>query len=180
MECHICYKYSKLIKCDKCSFSCCEECIVKLETEEIDTEKLDYNCCVCKSSNSLKIDSLTNVSALRSLYKKRTKKLLENDDSIILLSNIVLIYNAPVLTLNVSYYKNAIVAVRNQQDNIVLNLELYDPIVELVGYENRINKFKEQSIHMNSHFVYSSNDTEYCLLKAVDFYELVNNERIDF
>ena len=179
MECHICYKYSKLIKCNKCSFLCCEECIVKLETEDTE-DNIDYNCCVCKSSNSLGVDSLTDVSVLRSLYKKQTKKLLESENDIILISNIVLIYNAPVLTLNVSYYKDTIVAVRTQQDNTLLNLELYEPVVELLGYENRIIKFKEQNIHMNSHFVYSSNDHEYCLLKVVDFYELVNNEQIDF
>ena len=179
MECNICFNPKKVIKCNKCSFSCCMNCISKLNNIHLNYEDINYDCCVCKERNKLILRDIKDVNCLRNLYQTQTTKLLELENDIILISSIVLIYNAPVISDNVNYYKNAIIAIKTLQDNNTISLELYDS-VNTVDFDNKIRKFNERDLFVKDHFIYSTDDYDYTLLKNTDFYELINNGDIDF
>jgi hypothetical protein len=179
MECNICYINKKLIKCEKCSFACCMNCISKLNNLELWYDKVWYDCCVCKDKNNIYIKDIKDISVMRSLYKKQTINLLEIQNDPIVISNIVLIYDAPVLTNKVNYYKNCIIALRTYQDNNTVSLELYDRFNEL-DLNNRIVKFNENNISLKDHFIYSTDDYDFTLLKHSNFYQLCSNGIIDF
>lgn len=180
MECNICLNKSiKLIKCKKCSFINCEDCITKLNNIELQNDKIGYYCCVCKSKNRLKINEITDINIMKSLYNIQVNKLLELENDIILLSNIILIYNAPVISNdNVTYFKNSIIALKTIQDNNTITLELYNSTT--IDFDNRITMFNENKIEVKNYFIYSTADYDYTLLKHIDFYELINNCSIDF
>ena len=185
MECNICFNSfsktlnKKLIKCDKCSFCCCISCISKLDNLELHYDKISYNCCVCRENNYIRIKDIKDINVVKSLYQKQTIKLLEIQNDPVVLSSIVLIYNAPVLTNKVSYYKNAIIALRTYQDNNTVSLELCDRYNEF-DFNYKITKFNENNISVKDHFIYSTDDFDFTLLKHSDFYELCSNGVIDF
>jgi len=180
MECNICYKdCKKLIKCSKCSFMCCMNCISKLNNLELCYDKVCYDCCVCKENNFIRITDIKDIKIMKLLYQKQTINLLELQNDPVVLSNIILIYNAPVLTNKVNYYNNTIIALRTYQDNNSISLELYDVISE-IDFNFRISNFNENEISVKDHFVYSTDNHDYTLLKHSDFYELINDGLVDF
>ena len=181
MECNICYNNpKKLIKCDKCSFMCCMNCISKLNNLELWYDKVWYDCCVCKENNYIYIKDIKDINTVKSLYQKQTIKLLELQNDPIILSNIILIYNVPVLTnKNVKYYNNTIIATRTYQENNTVSIELYNSIIDQDA-DYRIRKFNENEIQVKDHFIYSTDNYDYTLLKNADFYQLCSNGVIDF
>jgi hypothetical protein len=180
MECNICYINKKLIKCEKCSFACCMNCISKLNNLELWYDKVWYDCCVCKDKNNIYIKDIKDISVMRSLYKKQTINLLEIQNDPVILSSLILIYNVPVISNNkVNYYKNCIIALKTQQDNNTVSLELYDRFAEF-DLNYKIRKFNENNISVKDHFIYSTDDFDYTLLKNADFYELCSNGVIDY
>lgn len=180
MECNICYNLRRLNKCVKCSFICCEYCISKLTEINLQQDKIDYICCVCKTENSLELCNIKDLNCLRNIYQQQTFKLLETVNDIVLVTNIILIYEVPVITNdNVYYYNNCIIALKTIQDNNTINIELYDNI-DTITANNRIMKFNQNNLSVENHFIYSTNEYDYTLLKYTDFYELCNECSIDF
>lgn len=180
MECNICFKsFKKLNKCEKCSFSCCDRCISKLNNIDLNYEDINYECCVCKTNNKLMLKEIKDINCLRNLYQKQSCRVLQLDNEIVLLQQIILIYNAPVITnTNITYYKNAIIGIKTQQDNNTISLELYDNVCG--DAEQKIRMFNENELIVENNFIYSTNEYDYTLLKNTDFYELINNFCIDF
>ena len=176
MECNICFNSfsktinKKLIKCDKCSFMCCMNCISKLDNLELHYDKISYNCCVCRENNYIRIKDIKDINVVKSLYQKQTIKLSEIQNDPVVLTSIVLIYNAPVISNDkVNYYNNTIIALRTYQDNNSISIELYDRFNE-TDFNHRIRQFNENNISVKDHFIYSTNDFDYTLLKNTNFY----------
>jgi hypothetical protein len=116
---------------------------------------------------------------LRNIYQKQSYKVLQLENEIVLLTQIVLIYNAPVITnTDITYYKNTIIAIKTHQDNNTTSLELYDNVCG--DADQKIRMFNENDLVVHNYFIYSANVYDYTLLKNTDFYELINNFCIDF
>ena len=183
-ECNVCFKnYKKLNKCIVCSFRICDICISKLNTLKI-KNKLQYDCCACKEINFLNIKNITNINVMKNIYSKMCDEIVDLEDTHteeehIILNSIVLIYNAPVISNNnVTYFNNNIIALKTQYDNDYATLELYDKIDPRRALYN-ITYFSYIP-QVEYHFIYSNVEYDYTLLPNKSFYELVNENVIEF
>ncbi len=75
MECNICYTHNKVIKCSKCNFFICRDCLIRLDNEMI-KDKIYYNCCVCKSSNVFNIKNLQKTNLIEYTKKLNQKNII--------------------------------------------------------------------------------------------------------
>ena len=81
MECNICYKdCKKLIKCSKCSFMCCMNCISKLNNLELCYDKVCYDCCVCKENNFIRITDIKDIKIMKVIYMECTLQMIAKKD----------------------------------------------------------------------------------------------------
>ena len=179
-ECNVCFKvYKKLNKCDICSFMICDICISKLDNIALSTAKIQYKCCVCNELNFLKIKDITNINVMKNIYEKQIDLQDETDEEIIVITNIILIYNAPVISNNkVSYFGSNIIALKTQYNNEFTTIDLHYKIDPLRALYN-LNYFSYIP-QVDYNFIYSSNEYDFTLLPNKDFYELINNKTLEF
>lgn len=179
-ECNVCFKnYKKLNKCCKCSFMICDICITKLSVLSFSSDTIQYNCCVCKYNNFLKLKDIKQIKVLKLLYSRQHNIIQLHQEDPVSISSIILIYNAPVISNNnVSYFGSNIIALKTQYDNHYNTIELYDKIHPLIASYN-LNYFSYIP-QVDYHFLYSSTEYNFTLLPNKDFYKLINDTLIDF
>jgi len=160
IECSICYnKVKTVFKCNRCIYSCCNDCILKnkkMNIKEIDDELYTtYECSYCKLENEYKLNDFTKNDLMYLLknkyyqyndleinYKIRTDLFTKNCEFVEIMKK-----KDPVReNLLLDYYQERL---KIEIDRRLDHNKLRDDIVKLKETINLLNKTNQDYINKN-------------------------------
>ena len=183
MECNICYADNKVIKCRKCNFFICRDCLIKLDNEMIN-DKIYYNCCVCKSNNVFNIKNLQKTNLIEYTKKLNQKNILPKSIEVINYNEIpIIIFNIPVFSNKIHYYNKNIILIKTIADynyiHYTIDIEFFNIPIQKLIYEDNLFTIKNIKSIPNYYLYKCFNDSEYGLIEYHKLYKIIQDEYIE-
>jgi hypothetical protein len=173
-ECNICYANSKVIKCKKCNFFICRDCLIRLDNEMIN-DKINYNCCVCKSINVFNIKNLQKNNLIKLLNQKN---IIPKSIQIVNYNETpIIVFNIPVFSNKIKYHNTNIILIKTIADynyiHYTSDTDLYNIPIQKLIYEDELFTLNSIKSIPNYYFYKCFNESEYGLIEDHKLYNII-------
>jgi len=184
MECNICYTDNKVIKCRKCNFFICRDCLIKLDNDMVD-DKIYYSCCVCKSSNVFNIKNLQKNNLIEYTKKLNQKNIIQKSIEVINYNEIpIIIFNIPVFSNKIHYHNKNIILIKTIADynyiHYTIDTELFNIPIQKLIYEENLFTIKNIKSIQNYYLYKCFNESEYGLIEDYKLYKIIQAGYIEY
>ena len=183
MECNICYNQNKVIKCRKCNFFICRDCLIKLENEMIN-DKIHYNCCVCKSSNVYNIKNLQKTNLIEYTKKLNQRNTIPKSIEVVNYNEIpIIIFNSPIFSNKIHYFNTNIILIKTIADynyiHYSIDTEIFNIPIQKLIYEDNLFITKNIKSIQNYYFYKCLNESEYGLIEDYKLHKIIQDGYIE-
>jgi len=183
MECDICYSQDKVIKCKRCNFFICKNCLIKIENKLI-ADKILFTCCVCKYSNQLNLKKLNRKHLLEYTKKINERSNMPQPVEIINYNERpIIIFNIPVFANKIDYYKTNIILIKTNAiyDYVHYTIDTESITIPIEKIRDIERKFiRRQLPPMKNYYYYQClNESEYGIMEDLKLYQIVRDGYVE-